>query len=249
MMRLETVVFPTSKLYRYRRMADVLKLSCAENYPDGRLSIHLVDCADKELFAMARRKCERRFIENARKMKYHAQIIRAAADGELLCMLDCDMMVLRPLEPMPSDDFDLAYTPRPAGSNFRINTGVYWVRVSNALKSFVDAWEHAVQEMLKDEALHHEWRVQHRYGGIHQAAFGYMLQRASGLEIAELPCAEWNCVDGLWALATNPRLVHIMGQLRDCCFRHLRPGSPAMARMVEKWRSYDHRCEAQRLSA
>jgi hypothetical protein len=168
-MRLETVVFPTSKLYRYRRMVDVLRLSVAENSPATGLTVRCPENADREVFSVARHKCNRVWIENCRKAKHHAQIIRESEPGELLCMIDADTMVLRPLDSLEQSGFDIAYTTRPAGSQWRLNSGVYFVRVSEATRAFCDQWEQVCLTMLADEQLHHEWRVQHAYGGIHQA--------------------------------------------------------------------------------
>lgn len=251
MMRLETVVFPTSKFHRYRRMVDVLRLSVAENSPATPLSVHMPSSDDGAIFDIARHECKRAWIENCRKAKHHAQIIREAKAGELLCMIDADAMVLRPLECIENLEFDVAYTSRPADSSgWRINSGVYFVRISDATKRFFDELEQVSMVMLADEVLHHEWRTEYSYGGLHQSAFGYMLKHFESpiLKFCSLPCAEWNCVDGIWSTAADPRIVHIMGQLRDCCFRKLTGGGPALQKLVERWRSYDHVAESLRMA-
>lgn len=247
MIRLESVVFPTSKLYRYRRMADVLRLSAAENSPSTPLTLHLIENEDRDIIRLARPGCAKTWIENARKAKHQARIVREAENDDVLCMIDADVMVLRPLDELPGE-FDIAYTVRPPGSQLKLNTGVYFVRVSNATRCFCDQWELVCRQMLQSAALHDEWREERAFGGIHQAALGYMLSVNSVCKIVELPCAEWNCVDGLWSTAANPRVLHIMGSLRDCCFRQVRPSGPTMQRYVERWRAYDHQAEAARLA-
>lgn len=241
-MQLHSTLFANSTL-EYARMADVLVLSAAENTPH-KLTIHEISDADNDLRAIARAGCKATWLNNARKAKHHCRIIQEAQDGELLGMIDCDAMVLRDLSAVEAMEFDLAYTVRPPGQPWKLNTGVYFVRVSELTKAWCAEWLETVKRMLADATLHEHWRRTQRYGGTHQAAFGYMLNNEHlrhVMRFAELPCEEWNCVSQCWGKAENPRIVHIMGQMRGWCFGAKCTNANAR-RFVEKWRGYDKRC-------
>lgn len=236
-MRLEAVLFDSNE--QYRRMARVLAASAAENSPATPLEIHRITGADSEL--TARPDCKRTWIDNARKAKHHNRIIQQAEDGAVLGMLDSDCMVLGDLSEISDMEFDIAYTERPPGSKWRINTGVYFVRVSAAVREYCQLWFEKAREMLGNRGLHDEWKS--KYGGIHQSAFGWMIER-SGISrnLLSLPCETWNCVNGCYTKAENPKVVHLMRySMRKWCFGECRPPGENERRLAERWQAYDAR--------
>lgn len=247
-MRLETVLFASESFERYERMVRVLELSAAENSPATPLTIHRIDSQDEELRVLARTNCKRLWIDNARKARHHQRIIRDAADGDVLCLIDADTMILGDLSEIGSLDFDLAYTVRPPGSKWKLNTGVYFVRVSDRVRRFCYLWLMNVEKMLADVKFHEHWRKQKRYGGIHQAAFGCQLEALDEadplIHALPLPCETWNCVSRCWDSAESPKIVHIMGQLRQWCFDKPKPRGERERQLVARWREYDGRSRA-----
>lgn len=237
-MKLHAVLFRGRSVSCHPRLAQVLKAS-AKNTPHP-LVIHAVEEADQELAELAKRRTGwKQWLDNARKAKHHARIILGAGDGELLAMLDTDTMILGDLSEIERMEFDLAYTVRPRPS-FPVNTGVYFVRVSECVRAFVARWYDAVRAMLADKRFHDEWK--NRYGGIHQAALGYLLNRASESELQRLlaiPCETWNCCGPVWNYDALPKIVHVMGHLRYLCLHEKKQGrNERERRLVEIFRSY-----------
>ncbi len=248
-MRLVSVLFSGRQPAAYRRMARVLALSATEHSPATPLSIVEVTEPPTDINAVASRHCKTQWRENARKSKHHNRIVQeegaggwGLGAGEVIGFLDIDMLVMGDLSPIERYEFDVAYTVRPAGSRWKLNTGVYFVRCLEAGRRFMAAWNETVYRMLADPVLHQQWRVKLCYGGIHQAALGYLVEsresRVEGVRLLELPCAEWNAVSGVWN-AEAPRVVHLMGQLRCACFGRCACRDPKARRWVEAWQRYD----------
>jgi len=246
-MRLEAVYFRGQFTERHAAMANVLRLSATENSPTTPLSITEITEPDDELKAIGPGKLNAQWLDNARKAKHHNEIIQAAEDGEVLGMLDTDTMVLGDLSEIESMDFDLAYTIRPPGSSkWKLNTGVYFVRVNGNVRRFVGRWYQAVLDMLADPILHHHWKKTRGYGGIHQAALGFLLESSyyMPVKLLQLPCETWNCCSKLWDKTDNPKIVHIMGQMREWCLGGRPAPTEAERRLVERWKAYDERSKS-----
>lgn len=163
-------------------------------------------------------------VHNTQKMAAWAEAVDRAPEGAELLLIDADTVILRPLDDVWDRIVDVGYTTK--ASRFPFNSGVVFLRVSPRTRAFVRAWLDENIRMLGDKTHHVVWRQQ--YGGINQAALGYMLtQRPPALQMLELPCAEWNCEDASWP-AFDPavtRILHIKGALRRALF----PGAPVRA--------------------
>lgn len=240
-MQLHSVLFGNSE--NYERMARVLEVSAAENSPATPLTIHRFD--DHQEFA-ARDTAKKTWSDNTQKAYRHAGIIRNATDGEVVGLLDADSMVLGDLSPVESMEFDIAYTVRPPQCKWKLNTGVYFVRVSPEMKRFCGEWFNKTLDMLSDQRLHREWKVERHYGGIHQAAFGWMIENSSeDFGALALPCEEWNCVNGCYDTADNPRVVHLMRySMRRWCLDGWKAPSPNAQWLADRWKEYDARVNA-----
>ncbi len=249
-MRLESIVFSSGNR-RYERLASVLRKSAAINSPDTPLTIHEITEPDEDVIHQARENCEQTFIANARKTKHHVRIISEATDGELLCMIDADTMVMSDLSEISGVDFDLAYTVRSIPQNplhpWKINTGVYFVRASAAIRAFAERWYATALEMLADKSLHHYWCNEKYYGGLNQAALGYQIemQYDKRLRLLELPCPTWNSVNGNWKQPCEAKIVHIMASLRDWCLGGTVRKNIHEQQLVEQWMRYDKMQVAQ----
>lgn len=245
-MRLESVLFTNSNLpNRYERMARVLALTAAENSPATPLNINRVYDKDEDVVSCARPGCRLSYINNGRKAKHHWRLIMEAREGDLLGMLDCDTMVLGDLSEVAKMPFDIAYTVRPPGDIWRLNTGVYFVRISDATRGFVGLWYAKVLEMLGNEMLHKEWSRGKKYGGTHQAALGCVLEaHGEYVKTVELPCETWNLTASIVERAESPKVVHVMGQFREFCFGRVPAKLPMAKALAEVWKEYDRRCLA-----
>lgn len=161
---------------------------------------------------------------NTLKLDYWVAQVLAATNGDELALLDADMMVLGPLDDVWRQPFDLAITMRDLREpsvraivhGFPLNAGVVFLRISSRVRDFIAAWGQENRRMLEDRPHHHRW--QRRYGGINQSALGFLRENGglAGLEVAELPCAIWNCEDASWKSfdPERTRIVHVKGGLR-----------------------------------
>lgn len=239
-MRLITLLFANSTR-KYKRMLEVLRISAAENHPSSPLEVLHITKRDLDLecqFGMW-------YTQNARKTRHQARIVEEAKDGEILCLIDSDTMVLRTLSPANvfMQHHDLAYTLKPPKTTYKINSGVLFVRVSDVTRGFFANWADVVKQMVTDRKLYLQYKPD--YGGINQAGLGHMLTTEHGLRIKELQCREWNSIRETWDVAVNEaRVVHILARLRDhCIFQH--PASNAAIRRLSKmWREYEIRAKA-----
>jgi hypothetical protein len=155
---------------------------------------------------------------NSVKTKYHNEIVKATKNGELIGLIDCDTIVLKSLESIQKQDFDIAITYRPPKSRLIFNSGVVFVRVGKKIKKFYDEWEFICTEMLEDKPFFDDWKE--HFGGINQTSLGYLLENgwSKKLDILCLTCQEWNCETETWKdFGSNTRIVHIMDILRDRC--------------------------------
>lgn len=241
MMRLETVIFNLSS--KFARMARVLTASAAVNSPLAPLTVHRLTEDDSEIGALRATIRRKKLLDNARKTKHHKRIIQAARDGELLGMLDVDMLVTGDLTEIAGRDFDVAVTLKPPGSVYWFNSGVVFVRVSEATRWLYRRWYDTVCGLLVDPIEREYWRG--GYGGINQSAFGKLMETGElqGLNILELPCAEWNSIRETWhEFDDRTKAVHLLGQLQTACLRCYR-GQPntAIAALTRIWKSYEAR--------
>lgn len=198
---------------RYQRMARVLQHTARVHCPgwDVRIDTRLPA-------AMASALAIRSHVFNTQKMERWHRAVLEAPIGARLLLIDVDTFILRPLEDIWDRPFDLAYTTKD--HVFPFNTGVVFVRVSDRVRAFVQAWRDTNVRLLSDAEEHRPWRE--RFGGINQAALGHTLESpiARTIDLCELPCLEWNCEDSAWA-AFDPaitRIVHVKSALRRAVF-------------------------------
>lgn len=158
---------------------------------------------------------------NTQKDDSWCRAVEQAPDGAQLLLLDVDTCITRPLDDVWTLDFDVAYTARPtdrvAGPPF--NSGVLFVRVSQATRAFFRLWNTETHRLLADPAAHEPLR--RRFTGIHQSALGSLLQQDAmpWLGLKALPCAVWNCdptFDTYDEAAT--RILHVKSGFRRAVF-------------------------------
>jgi|GEM_PF-2050441 len=179
-------------------------------------------------------------VHNTQKMEHWYHVVTGAPDGARLLLMDADTMILRPLDDVWDRDFDIAYTVKEQ-TRFPFNSGVVFLRVSDRTRAFVEEWRRENRRMLGDSRHHQVWRKQ--YGGINQAALGYMLSKGdrAGVHLLTLPCCEWNCEDSSWARfdPATTRIVHIKSGLRRAIFFGLPLPSSGVAELTKTWKALE----------
>lgn len=240
-MRLVSVLFPEPDPRRrgvYERLARALTRSAAANSPATSLDLIHPDPEHERLAALWRRGHDPQrdsLIANTRKLEIWQEAVEAAPAGEVLGLLDCDLLILGDLSEIELLRFDVAYTSRPAAAPYPLNAGVFFIRVSERSRGFLADWRALNSRMLTDPRLHEPARQ--RFGGINQASLGILLERA-GVDALALPCVTWNCEDASWlSFGPRTRIVHVKSQLRQACFgeRALEPWSRPL---VTAWKRH-----------
>lgn len=182
-------------------------------------------------------------VANVLKMRHWVEAVRRAPDGTGLALVDADTVILRPLEPVWDQAFDVAYTVRTT-SRLPLNAGVVFVRTTPNGRAFVDTWM-AEAERMADGTTDGiaRWReYRRRYGGMSQAAFGAVLESpvAGATRVLRLNCLEWNCEDTSWRTfdPAVTRIVHVKSELRDAIFNvgPVGPSVRALKPLAMLWR-------------
>jgi hypothetical protein len=177
------------------------------------------------------------YVANSVKLNYWAEKIKQETGN--ICLIDGDTVVLKDVEHVFDQDFDIAFTRRSKGVNIPINGGVLFVKDSPRVHDFFDKWVLTNNEMLTNRLLHLEWY--RKYNGINQASFGYMLEKyKSDLKIIEVPGVKYNACDRIDWMGINEdtHILHVKSELRLACINGLRLNKFDNA--IKTWMGYDH---------
>lgn len=232
--RLEACYFPAPSDSRWTRLAMALRASALMHCTGWTVNIRAIRPSHAQSAIGLRRHAT-----NTQKLDHWTAQVVAAADGEQLLLMDADTVVLRPLDDLWEQAFDLAYTVRPPRAKFPLNGGVVGVRVSDRTRAFLTAWAEGNRRLLGERTGAYDWA--RRFGGVNQASLAPLLDQAEarGVEVRALPCAEWNCEDTTWA-EFNPartRILHVKDALRRMALG-MEPPTPELAPLVALWRRY-----------
>jgi hypothetical protein len=178
-------------------------------------------------------------LANTAKLDLWADLVTAAPDGAALLLIDVDTWIVRPIDELWEERFDLAYTVRE-GWPIPFNLGVLGVRVSSKTRAMFAAWAAENRRMFTGGDATRDWRQ--RFGGVNQAAFGSLLARGTldTVAVKTLPCREWNCEDSAWRTfdAASTRIVHLKGALRAMALGEVRI-DPRLRPLAMAWREID----------
>lgn len=220
----------------FARFAAVLASSARTHSPDWHVDVR--SCTPPPCRSVAR---SAGYETNTQKLDIWAAEVAAAADGDRLLLIDVDTIVLRSLDPIWDETFDVAYTVRPTTGRMSLNAGVVFVRVSDRARAFVERWRDVNRRMLTDAAYHQPWRA--RFGGINQAALGAVLAetRPPDVSLRPVPCLEWNCEDSTWK-TFDPQLTRIL-HVKSLLRRAILHGAyaPRLRPLVALWRQAEQR--------
>lgn len=234
-MRIESALFGDNA--KYERMARALVVSAEANSPLASINVTKFEDRDNDITRWRRAP---NLLNNSRKTKHHQQLVSEAADGEVLCMIDADTLILGELSAAEAFDFDLAVTIKPADSAYEFNSGVVFVRVSRRTKEWYEDWLAVCMQMIAQPQLYANYKT--RYGGINQSSLGCLLEsRPDELNVLRLPCAEWNSVRETWPeFSPSTKVVHLLGKLRVACMRpYRRTEDSCVEHLKNIWRTYD----------
>jgi alpha-N-acetylglucosamine transferase len=229
-MKFLTTLIDTHKNLTYERLLKAWENSVVANtnseYQIARLNPkHYPHCAHPKLSYQA----------NSIKLNYWSNAIRYE-DGNI-CLIDGDTVVLKDVEHVFEQDFDIAYTRRSIDRP-PINGGVLFVKASEKVWDFFDKWVLTNNEMLTNPVLHRIWY--RKYNGINQASFGYMLERyKSDLKIIEVPGVKYNACDkGDWiGINDQTHILHVKSDLRVACINGIVPKGYEKA--IKIWKGYE----------
>lgn len=238
MRRIESCYFGTGAGDQWPRMARVLAHTAAQQCPGWEIAV--------EPLPAPRVHPNRNpgHVANTAKLDHWSRLIEVAPDGDEVLLIDADTMILRPLDPIWDEPFDVAYTVRPDGYRHPLNGGVVFVRVSDAARMFLDLWRTENRRMFNDPAYHRSWKA--KYAGINQPALGVLLEeRRSHARLRALPCAEWNCEESAWPTFDPQvtRIVHLKSALRRGLF-NLQPPTPQLKPLVRLWKTIEREAVA-----
>jgi hypothetical protein len=144
--RLVSVYFPEHdgrSVGVYGRMVRALERSAAVNSPHTPLDVVRITPDWSRLAERWRRGHDPQresLLANTAKLEAWGRAVESAAGGELIGLLDADLLVTGELAEVELLSFDLAYTERPAGARYPLNGGVVFLRVSDGTRSFMRRW-------------------------------------------------------------------------------------------------------------
>lgn len=240
-MNLHTCLFNDSPAI-YTRYARVLQRSALKRSPNTPLVIHTSSIdADLDVFSMCNGRSDT-YINNTRKTKHLTRLIETASDGEVLCLIDCDMLILDDVSAisMYGDAWDIAITSGTA-NKYALNTGVVFVRISELTRDLARAWFRTALRMLADPKEHA--RFKDRCGGINQSSLMSVLtsEQFFSTRILWLETKLWNALiaDHVHALEIS-RIVHIIGKLRWCILQAECKVPAEYRQLVNLWKGYDY---------
>lgn len=159
-----------------------------------------------------------------------------------IILLDCDLLILRSLEHIFKEDFDIVFTKRDREDNEPINTGVVWVKKSKKVLEFFRGLSAVCKGMMEDKELHSKYRE--KWKGIMQAALGYMIENnlTEGLNIKYVPCKYYNACDGEYdSFSSGTRVIHLKKKMRQTILRGGRTQSEKHQKIYNVWKDYANR--------
>jgi hypothetical protein len=224
---------------RYTRLAGVLAHSAAVHCPQWEQQIERLPDMARSDYNKAHAHAALPPGAQIAKLAYWQHAIAAAPEGTGLLLIDADTVILRSLNRVWRDEFDVAYTLHDPDYRWPVNCGVIFVRASTRVQAFFEAWELAARANRDGGEERRDWCRRH-FGAGDQAAFMQTLETHGHLvQTHALACQEWNCADPEWAHFTaQTRIVHLKGSLRAALFG--RSPSPKRAKsirpLVRLWR-------------
>jgi len=250
MRRLYACFFPLAGQRKYIRMARVLEYTARKHCPGWDVRVEQIAPVESvgervKIRHLTGKLGSRHGLRtNTDKRGDGVRFGEGCQDGDEIMLVDADTMVMRPLDPVWDLEFDVAYTVKELCPRLPINGGVVPLRVNERSRAFMRQWLAVNDRLYVNPVEHKRWRDS--YGGMNQAALGYMLETGDmpACQLLELQAAEWNsCHERTWRHAHDARIVHVKSALRRSVFARPSP-DPAVRALSEEWKRLE--VEAQR---
>jgi hypothetical protein len=232
------------RVKKFDRMSSVLRHTAALHSPGWDLIVEKIAAPESSSRLFVPRSGESSFATNTDKLRDWLRIVEALGPDDIVALLDADTMVLDSLDPILDVPFDAAITVKQ-DPKLPINGGVVFVRGGGRGLAFMRRWSAINDRMYRkatpqDAADHRVYRA--RYGGMNQAALGYLLDKGmlpAECHLERLPARVWNsCHDLTWNDWGNARVVHIKSNLRRAAFGGV-PRSDGCRDLAAVWQRYD----------
>ena len=235
-MKIVAVQFDYDGSTKYDILSKVLEHSVKKNCPSAQFVLIKIKAPE-------RKGVKRCFDSNTLKL-WHWQD-QLNCDEEHVVFMDCDMIVLHDIASAFDDQsFDIGITTRAnghmlTGGRLPINGGVIFVRNNESGKAWVKLFSDVNQQMYENPKFHQPWRD--RYGGMKQAAMGYVLEKKKfAARVKKFPCDEWNSCKPEWHLINDTtKIIHIKSDVRRAVFHEQRDPVLDMkySQALNRWRS------------
>lgn len=154
--------------------------------------------------------------------------------NEPFALLDCDLIVRRPLADVWALDFDVAVTTHEGA----LNSGVVFVRPSLHVRRFFGEWpQRTIEWCHKNQP-----GAKPRYSD--QDALAGMLAGAPSLRVVELPMVEWNSTQLTWwhESLDDARIVHVKSGARALLEDTNACVGVWERKVADMWRNEERRC-------
>jgi hypothetical protein len=152
---------------------------------------------------------------------------------EPFALLDCDLVIARPLRDVWAHDFDVAVTTH-AGA---LNSGVIFVRPSLHVRRFFGEWPQRTIEWCHKNPPGQKPRYSD------QDALIAMLASAPRLVARELHMHEWNSTQLTWHMRSNEtRVYHVKSGARAILEGANKRPSASETFVADLWRNEEQRC-------
>lgn len=239
-MKIVSVTFDYGSDRRYDILAKVLEHSVKKNCPQADFELVRIPAPKIKTF-------KRCFDSNTVKLREWLRVLKSTQDN--CVFMDCDMLMLKDISDAFDDEsFDVGYTIRDGryATTLPMNGGMVFVRNNPAGIEFIEKWAEVNDMMFDDlvkdhgKRVHAQWRT--KFGGINQAAFGYLTAKVKySARLKKFKCSEWNaCLEHWPTVNERTRVLHVKSGLRKAALSGLSVGSVAFAlqRATALWRSY-----------
>jgi len=216
----------------YEKLLKVFEQSVKENDPENEVIVKRVSYPQIKTKAC--------FSSNTHKLAIWVSEMEKLQEGDELCFIDCDMMVLKSPNDVFQKDFDIAYTERPKSrkdTRLPVNGGVVFCRNNERSRQFMKRWKEVNDKMFRNPGFHQIWRK--KYAGMNQSAFGYLLEHPKEYKakLFPVPCNTYNVCNESWhkvGVDKNIRIVHIKSDLRRMCLEGV-CRKPAIKQTIQIW--------------
>lgn len=169
---------------------------------------------------------------NSQKLNLYNEYLKNNPQDDIVFM-DCDMIVREDFSEVFDRVETIGYTFADYPRNIPFNGGFLVVKANALAHDQFDELTKINNRMVKQHFFHAPYRA--RYGGINQAAMGYMMEH--GATWTALPMSIYNMCEN-WHII-NSKVMHYKSKLRTALHAE-KPPKPFMPLIREWWSYFDY---------